>query len=144
MQILVVCDMFNYLHTTRSLNMGEYISATITGLWECYLSWSKQNRELTISKLEALSNLLIDNRAYLRDFAHQGVKDAQRELELAKEWRRVGLLFQDISPELSDICEKKSDYWIYSERYTKQKVNELGITIRNLEHKLRMAKKNLL
>ncbi len=77
--------------------MGEYISATITGLWESYLLWSKQKRELTISKLEALSNLLIENRAYLRDFAHQGVKDAQRELELAKEWRRVGLLFQDIS-----------------------------------------------
>ena len=136
--------MFNYLHTTRSLNMVEYISATINGLWECYLSWSKQKRELTISKLEALSNLLIDNRAYLRDFAHQGIKDAQKELGLAKEWRRVGLLFQDISPELSDICEQKSDYWIYSDRYTKQKVNELGITIRNLEHKLRMAKKNLL
>ncbi|MFQ0201246.1 hypothetical protein ACH64X_04070, partial [Klebsiella pneumoniae] len=99
---------------------------------------------LTISKLEALSNLLIDNRAYLRDFAHQGIKDAQKELELAKEWRRVGLLFQDISPELSEICEQKSDYWIYSDRYTKQKVNELGITIRNLEHKLRMAKQNLL
>lgn len=124
--------------------MGEYISAAITGLWECYLSWSKQKRELTISKLEALSNLLIDNRAYLRDFAHQGIKDAQKELELAKEWRRVGLLFQDISHELSEICEQKSDYWIYSDRYTKQKVNELGITIRNLEHKLRMAKQNLL
>lgn len=124
--------------------MVEYISATINGLWECYLSWSKQKRELTISKLEALSNLLIDNRAYLRDFAHQGIKDAQKELELAKEGRRVGLLFQDISPELSEICEQKSDYWIYSDRYTKQKVNELGITIRNLEHKLRMAKQNLL
>lgn len=134
--------MFNYLHTIRSLNMVEYISATINGLWECYLSWSKQKRELTISKLEALSNLLIDNRAYLRDFAHQGIKDAQKELELAKEWRRVGLLFQDISPELSYLCEQKSDYWIYSDRYTKQKVNELGITIRNLEHKLRMAKEN--
>ncbi len=106
--------------------MVEYISATINGLWECYLSWSKQKRELTISKLEALSNLLIDNRAYLRDFAHQGIKDAQKELELAKEWRRVGLLFQDISPELSYLCEQKSDYWIYSDRYTKQKVNELG------------------
>lgn len=136
--------MFNYLHTIRSLNMVEYISATINGLWECYLSWSKQKRELTISKLEALSNLLIDNRAYLRDFAHQGIKDAQKELELAKECRRVGLLFQDISPELSYLCEQKSDYWIYSDRYTKQKVNELGITIRNLEHKLRMAKENLL
>ncbi|OVT77142.1 hypothetical protein BME37_11255 [Klebsiella pneumoniae] len=136
--------MFNYLHTIRSLNMVEYISATINGLWECYLSWSKQKRELTISKLEAISNLLIDNRAYLRDFAHQGIKDAQKELELAKEWRRVGLLFQDISPELSYLCEQKSDYWIYSDRYTKQKVNELGITIRNLEHKLRMAKENLL
>ena len=136
--------MFNYLHTIRSLNMVEYISATINGLWECYLSWSKQKRELTISKLEALSNLLIDNRAYLRDFAHQGIKNAQKELELAKEWRRVGLLFQDISPELSYLCEQKSDYWIYSDRYTKQKVNELGITIRNLEHKLRMAKENLL
>ena len=124
--------------------MVEYISATINGLWECYLSWSKQKRELTISKLEALSNLLIDNRAYLRDFAHQGIKDAQKELELAKEWRRVGLLFQDIFPELSYLCEQKSDYWIYSDRYTKQKVNELGITIRNLEHKLRMAKENLL
>ncbi len=124
--------------------MVEYISATINGLWECYLSWSKQKRELTISKLEALSNLLIDNRAYLRDFAHQGIKNAQKELELAKEWRRVGLLFQDISPELSYLCEQKSDYWIYSDRYTKQKVNELGITIRNLEHKLRMAKENLL
>ncbi len=124
--------------------MVEYISATINVLWECYLSWSKQKRELTISKLEALSNLLIDNRAYLRDFAHQGIKDAQKELELAKEWRRVGLLFQDISPELSEICEQKSDYWIYSDGYTKQKVNELGITIRNLEHKLRMAKQNLL
>ncbi|HBV5320823.1 TPA: hypothetical protein MD069_004725 [Klebsiella pneumoniae] len=124
--------------------MGEYISATITGLWECYLSWSKQKRELTISKLEALSNLLIDNQAYLRDFSHKGVKDPQRELELAKEWKRVGLLFQDVSPDLSEICERKSDYWIYSERYTKQKVNELGITIRNLENKLRMAKKNLL
>ena len=124
--------------------MVEYISATINGLWECYLSWSKQKRELTISKLEATSNLLIDNRAYLRDFAHQGIKDAQKELELAKEWRRVGLLFQDISPELSYLCEQKSDYWIYSDRYTKQKVNELGITIRNLEHKLRMAKENLL
>lgn len=124
--------------------MVEYISATINGLWECYLSWSKQKRELTISKLEALSNLLIDNRAYLRDFAHQGIKDAQKELELAKEWRRVALLFQDISPELSYLCEQKSDYWIYSDRYTKQKVNELGITIRNLEHKLRMAKENLL
>ncbi len=124
--------------------MVEYISATINGLWECYLSWSKQKRELTISKLEAISNLLIDNRAYLRDFAHQGIKDAQKELELAKEWRRVGLLFQDISPELSYLCEQKSDYWIYSDRYTKQKVNELGITIRNLEHKLRMAKENLL
>lgn len=124
--------------------MVEYISATINGLWECYLSWSKQKRELTISKLEALSNLLIDNRAYLRDFAHQGIKDAQKELELAKEWRRVGLLFQDIYPELSYLCEQKSDYWIYSDRYTKQKVNELGITIRNLEHKLRMAKENLL
>ncbi|PXL78232.1 hypothetical protein DMS69_18565 [Klebsiella pneumoniae] len=134
--------MFNYLHTIRSLNMVEYISATINGLWECYLSWSKQKRELTISKLESLSNLLIDNRAYLRDFAHQGIKDAQKELELAKEWRRVGLLFQDISPELSYLCEQKSDYWIYSDRYTKQKVNELGITIRNLEHKLRMAKEN--
>lgn len=76
--------------------MVEYISATINGLWECYLSWSKQKRELTISKLEALSNLLIDNRTYLRDFAHQGIKDAQKELELAKEWRRVALLFQDI------------------------------------------------
>ena len=136
--------MFNYLHTTRSLNMGEYISATITGLWECYLSWSKQKRELTISKLEALSNLLIDNQAYLRDFSHKGVKDPQRELELAKEWKRVGLLFQDVSPDLSEICERKSDYWIYSERYTQQKVNELGITIRNLENKLRMAKQNLL
>ena len=124
--------------------MVEYISATINGLWECYLSWSKQKRELTISKLEALSNLFIDNRAYLRDFAHQGIKDDQKELELAKEWRRVGLLFQDISPELSYLCEQKSDYWIYSDRYTKQKVNELGITIRNLEHKLRMAKENLL
>lgn len=124
--------------------MVEYISATINGLWECYLSWSKQKRELTISKLEALSNLLIDNRAYLRDFAHQGIKDDQKELELAKEWRRVGLLFQDISPQLSYLCEQKSDYWIYSDRYTKQKVNELGITIRNLEHKLRMAKENLL
>ena len=136
--------MFNYLHTTRSLNMGEYISATITGLWECYLSWYKQKRELTISKLESLSNLLIDNQAYLRDFSHKGVKDTQRELELAKEWKRVGLLFQDIAPDLSEICERKSDYWIYSDRYTKQKVNELGITIRNLEHKLRMAKQNLL
>ena len=124
--------------------MVEYISATINGLWECYLSWSKQKRELTISKLEALSNLLIDNRTYLRDFAHQDIKDAQKELELAKEWRRVALLFQDISPELSYLCEQKSDYWIYSDRYTKQKVNELGITIRNLEHKLRMAKENLL
>lgn len=124
--------------------MGEYTSATITGLWECYLSWSKQKRELTISKLEALSNLLIDNQAYLRDFSHKGVKDPQRELELAKEWKRVGLLFQNISPDLSEICERKSDYWIYSDRYTKQKVNELGITIRNLEHKLRMAKQNLL
>ncbi|BDO02210.1 hypothetical protein KAM622c_17970 [Klebsiella quasipneumoniae subsp. quasipneumoniae] len=124
--------------------MVEYISATINRLWERPARRSKQKRELTISKLEALSSPAKALQHALRDFAHQGIKDAQKELELAKEWRRVGLLFQDISPELSYLCEQKSDYWIYSDRYTKRKVNELGITIRNLEHKLRMAKENLL
>lgn len=124
--------------------MDEYIKGLITGLFECYNLWSKSKRRETIGKINALSNLLVENRAYLRDFSHRGQSNPEKETELAKEWKRVGTLFQNIYPQLSELCEYKSGYWVNPDIYSERKVEELGITIRNIETQLKNAKEELL
>ena len=69
---------------------------------------------------------------------------ADQETELAKEWKRVGTLFQNIYPQLTELCEYKSDYWVNPDIYSERKVEELGITIRNIEAQLKKAKEKLL
>ncbi|MBC3213853.1 hypothetical protein [Serratia fonticola] len=124
--------------------MGEYLEGLIKGLFGCYQSSSKERRELALSKLEALSNLLIENRIYLRDYSHKELKDQEKETALAMEWKRVGALFHPDSVELARICEYKSDYWVHPDFYSKEKVKELDISIRSLEGQYQRIKEELL
>ncbi|KGA34245.1 hypothetical protein KU74_12275 [Pectobacterium brasiliense] len=124
--------------------MDDIIRGLINGVFDCYQSWSKDKQKQALDSLSALSDLLVENKIYLRDYSYKKIIDKVKEAELAKEWKRVGILFETSSPELAMICKYKSDYWIHRELYTERKVTELGITIRNIEEQLSRAQRNLL
>ena len=124
--------------------MDEYIRSVITGLFDCYMTWSESKQKDATHKIQALSDLLVKNKIYLRNYPKQNKRDHQQEAMLAQEWRRVGSLFCKIYPDLAQLCEFKSDYWVNSDSYSENKVTELGITIRNLELQFKTAQQKIM
>ncbi|WP_440481670.1 hypothetical protein [Serratia marcescens] len=124
--------------------MDEIIRGLIVGLFDCCLANRNNNRELMLGKIEALSLVLTQNKIYLRDYSKNALRDQEKEDHLAFEWKRVGALFHNDYPALSEVCEYKSGYWINPDLHSKMKVRELGITIANLEDQYKRIKNKAL
>ncbi|ELQ9311823.1 hypothetical protein R3D73_004850 [Serratia marcescens] len=124
--------------------MGEYFRELIIAVMQVYLLNRNDGREKILAKINAMSDLLVDNKSYLMKFSTSGQRIVEEEQRLAKEWKRVGILFQKDSAELAFFCEAKSSYWINPGLYSKRKVQELGISIRNLEEQHRRITEQLL
>lgn len=124
--------------------MGEYLQGLIAGVVQGFLAIRKDEREKALAKIDALSELLIENKVYLRDYSNSQQRNQETETRLAREWQRVGTLFYTDSRELASFCEAKSGYWTHPDLYSKRKVEELGITIRSLEEQHRRIKEQLL
>ncbi|HID3528839.1 TPA: hypothetical protein ACXE51_002119 [Serratia marcescens] len=124
--------------------MGEYFRELIIATFQAYLLKRNDDREKVLVKINAMSDLLVDNKSYLNKFSTSGQRIAGEEQRLAREWKRVGMLFQKDSAELAIFCEAKSSYWINPDLYSKRKVQELGISIRSLEEQHRRITEQLL
>lgn len=124
--------------------MEAYLREAIVGFFESLLLWDKHRKNLALDKIQALCELLVENKIYLRDSRLSGQSDSEKENELAGKWSRVGSMFYADYRPLADICECKSGYWINRGMYSDSKIIEMGITIRQIEEKIRQAKEQLL
>lgn len=124
--------------------MGEYLRVTIQVLLDVYLTYRSAQRKQALEKVHALSKVLIDNKIYLAECDNGKAKCASTERNLSTEWNRVGDLIQNDSPELAAFCRNKSDYWTNPAGHTRQKVEQLGITISMLEKQIDKLKTNMI
>ena len=74
--------------------MGEYFRELIIAVMQVYLLNRNDGREKILAKINAMSDLLVDNKSYLMKFSTSGQRIVEEEQRLAKEWKRVGILFQ--------------------------------------------------
>lgn len=124
--------------------MGEYLRVTIQVLLDVYLTYRSAQRKLALEKMHALNKVLIDNKIYLAECNSGKAKCASTERNLSTEWSRVGDLIQNDSPELAAFCRNKSDYWTDPAGHTREKVEQLGITILMLEKQIDKLKVNMI
>ncbi|PXG86110.1 hypothetical protein DMP59_03515 [Klebsiella pneumoniae] len=124
--------------------MGEYFRITLQVLFDMLLTYRSAQRQMALDKVNALNKVLIDNKIYLTECSNGKARCASTERNLSTEWSRVGDLIQNDSPDLAAFCRNKSDYWIDPEGHPREKVEQLGITIKMLERQIEKLKATML
>ncbi|QBF87125.1 hypothetical protein EXN74_11750 [Leclercia adecarboxylata] len=124
--------------------MGEYLRITLQVLFDLYLTCRAANRKQALEKADSLNKVLINNKIYLAECNSGKARCATTERELSTEWSRVGDLIQNDSPELAAFCRNKSDYWTDPAGHTREKVEQLGITILMLEKQIEKLKSSMI
>ncbi|HCT2380694.1 TPA: hypothetical protein OTQ96_003745 [Klebsiella pneumoniae] len=124
--------------------MGEYFRVTVQVLLDILLTCRSAKRQQALDKVNALNKVLIDNKIYLTECSDGRDRCALTERNLSTEWSRVGDLIQNDSPDLAAFCRNKSDYWVNPKGHSREKVEQLGITIKMLERQIEHLKANML
>ncbi|ENJ9209916.1 hypothetical protein AB2U99_003248 [Klebsiella oxytoca] len=124
--------------------MGEYFRITIQVLFDMLLTYRSAQRQMALDKVNALNKVLIENKIYLTECSNGKARCASTERSLSTEWSRVGDLIQNDSPDLAAFCRNKSDYWIDPKGHSREKVEQLGITIKMLERQIEKLKATML
>ncbi|EIY4985488.1 TPA: hypothetical protein MYM09_001577 [Klebsiella pneumoniae] len=124
--------------------MGEYFRVTVQVLLDIFLTYRSAKRQQALDKVNALNKVLIDNKIYLTECSDGRARCALTERNLSTEWSRVGDLIQNDSPDLAAFCRNKSDYWVNPKGHSREKVEQLGITIKMLERQIEHLKANML
>lgn len=124
--------------------MGEHLRVTIQILFDIFLTYRAAQRQQACEKMRALNEVLIDNKIYLAECNKGKSRCASTERSLSAEWSRVSDLIQNDSPELAAFCRNKSDYWTDPVGHSREKVEQLGITILMLEKQIEKLKSKMI
>lgn len=124
--------------------MGEYLRIGIQILFDIVLTYRSEQKKEAFEKVNALNNVLIDNKIYLAECNNNTLRNKSTERDLSREWSRVGELIHNDSPDLAAFCRNKSDYWTNPTDHSRKKVEELGITIAMLEKQIDKLKASML
>ena len=117
--------------------MLQWVVEKLIGLLDPLIQIKKDRRELADSALNAISQALNETLLYYRDIEAGHAIDDQREAQLVRLWSAAAIPLRHIDPELADICEYKSEYWVNPRSWDNQQVERLGIGLENVRDRYR-------
>jgi hypothetical protein len=112
--------------------MIEWVVERLTNLVGPISDLRKERRELADSALRAVSAALTETSIYYRDVEANGIVENAREARLVRLWAAAAIPLRHVDPELSGICQHKSEYWLNPRSWSHHNVKQLGIDLENV------------
>jgi len=98
---------------------------------------TKDRRELKDNALRAISHALTETYLYYRRMELGKGRDNDIEAQLSKYWSAAAIPIRHIDPNLAQLCEHKSDYWVNPDRWDQKKVKKIGIGLEQVRKRYR-------
>jgi hypothetical protein len=115
----------------------EWVVERLISLIPSISNLSKDKRELGDNALRAVSHALTETCLYVNRYVKSGKRDQEIEAQLARYWSAAAIPLRHIDPELSDICEYKSEYWLDPSSWDSSKSNGIAIDLDAVRAKYR-------
>lgn len=117
--------------------MIEIVLEKLSSLVGPILDLTKDRRELKDNALRTISHALNETYLYYRKLELGKVRDHDIEAQLSKYWSAAAIPIRHIDPQLAQLCEQKSDYWVNPDRWDQKKVRKIGIGLEQVRKRYR-------
>jgi hypothetical protein len=96
-------------------------------------------RELRDSALRSLSHAIRETKIYYNRNLDldRGARDRDIEAQLVRYWAAAAIPLRHVDPQLAEICEHKSDYWLDPQDWTKDDVARFRIGLNGVDESYR-------
>ena len=102
----------------RWSSMLEMILSRLIALLGPLRAMSKDNREMRDNALRSISHALNETCIYYRTIERGKGRDTEVEDQLSRYWAAAAIPIRHLDPELAQICQYKSDYWLNPDEWT--------------------------
>ncbi|HLL14684.1 MAG TPA: hypothetical protein VK388_06450 [Pyrinomonadaceae bacterium] len=109
--------------------MITFVIEKLIGLIGPIANLSKERRELRDNALRSILHALDETFLYYRDLDRGKPRNSETEAQLSKYWSAAAIPIRHIDEELALICDRKSEYWLYPEKWDEKRVREVGIAL---------------
>lgn len=117
--------------------MIEWVVERLINLIPQVSAVRKDQRELADAALRAVSTALNETLIYQQNFQRSGQRNVEIEQQLVRYWSAAAIPLRHIDPELSDICEYKSEYWLNPETWNPENAQGSKIDLETVRNKYR-------
>jgi len=115
----------------------EWVVGKLIDLLPVIGNVSKDKREVADNALRSISHALTETSLYVNRYVDEGKRDEEVEAQLARYWSAAAIPVRHLDPELSDICEYKSEYWLNPKSWDKDKTSGLAIDLESVRKRYR-------
>ncbi|MNZ83854.1 hypothetical protein D3C78_1025940 [compost metagenome] len=105
---------------------------------------SGQNREqlkLTSDAIKHLTTAIHETEIYFSEREDGLERDSAREKQLSRYWSEAAEPLRTIDLNFSDLCALKAQYWLFPDRYERETVRDLNITLEGMRASLQKLRR---
>jgi hypothetical protein len=98
----------------------------------------RDRRELHDNALRSVSHALSETCLYYRGIERGGMRDSETEAQLSKYWAAAAIPLRHLDEQLAAKCEYKSEYWLTPDKWSSERVRQVGIGRSAVQHRYRL------
>lgn len=110
--------------------LGSY-SALLNTL-STFKNLDRENDKLASEAIQFLTKAIHETEVYFSQRERGLDRDNDREIQLSRYWSDAAEPVRQIDSEFSDLCVLKAKYWLFPERYDRESVKALHITLEGM------------
>ena len=117
--------------------MIEWVVEKLISLIPAFENASNLRRELKDNALRSISHALNETCIYYSGLERGQGREMDIEAQLSRYWAAAAIPLRHIDVALAEACEYKSEYWLNPEKWSPEKIVELGIGLEKVRNQYR-------
>lgn len=115
----------------------EFVINKLFSLLAVFSAKRKEDKQLADDAIRAVSHALNETFLYYQRIDEGQERDREKEESLCKAWSSAAIPLRHIDRELSQICDKKSEYWLDPDSWDMKKIKDSNIGLESVRDKYR-------
>ncbi|EMH9210028.1 MULTISPECIES: hypothetical protein [Klebsiella] len=102
---------------------------------------NREQAKLTSNAIKHLTMAIHETEIYFSEREEGLERDLAREKQLSRYWSEAAEPLRPIDLYFSDLCAMKAQYWLFPNRYERETVRELNITLEGMRANLQKLRR---
>lgn len=102
---------------------------------------NREQAKLTSDAIKHLTKAINETEIYFSEREEGLERDSIREKQLSRYWSEAAEPLRTIDINFSDLCAMKAQYWLFPNRYDRETVRDLNITLEGMKANLQRLRR---